>query len=161
LTNHKPTAGETIQKALEQDVVYLNPWEIAGENTKPYMDELFDTMANGKKLYPNQDFFIEVAIKHERALQIVFSNKFMVKQACPEPNHDQTLYHYKHSDDALDLLWQIPDKTTCWKLYENKNYVDPSQFELLSYVMQARDGSLWKKMKKLNGEEWNSSLLEK
>ena len=158
----RETIGKIAYDILNKEAEYVNPNEVMGETEKKdYMKTLFETLEKGKKQFINQNFFIVVNLKHETVLKVVFRNLFELRNSCPTPFFDQTVYMYDYSKDELDLIWQIPDEKTCWKLYEYRNHVDPSQFELLNYVIAAKDGTLWRKMKELNGEKFDSPLLEK
>ena len=87
-------------------------------------------------------------------------NYFYARLSCPTPDYDQTLYKYSHKQESLTFLWVIPSRDTCQLLKDNALQVVPEERELLGFVLNFADGSLFKLAKKLNGEVEDSSLLQ-
>jgi len=110
------------------------------------------------------DFYILVNCKLEKIFSMAmptFKDCFEAKQTCPTPNYDQALYKYNSITEEISYIWSIPDRETCHYLYYNKELVDPSERQLLDFVLKFSDGSLFKLMKQLNGEKYDSPELEK
>lgn len=107
------------------------------------------------------DFFVQALIKKEKLLDNVIRNYFIPTQACPTPHFDQTLYRYNSKKEDVEFLWVIPDQETCEIFHENKHIIVPAEQGLLKYVLDYYDGTLFRLMKKLNGEtQFAGSALE-
>ena len=120
---------------------------------------IFECIDRSKKEYSG-DFYLVVITKKERLLTNVIRNYFMTRVSCPTPDYDQTVYKYNKKDEILDFLWVIPSKDACIMLKENAMLVMPEERQLLQFVLDFADGSLYEMAKKLNGESADSILLQ-
>ena len=73
--------------------------------------------------------------------------------ACPTPNYDQIVYHYKHADDTCNFTWVVPSKEIVQSFYANKELVSPEDYDLLGFVISFVEGDLFRLAKKFNKEE--------
>lgn len=149
----RDTVGKLAVEAQQKDPVSTDARELGGEMTKPYMKELFETLEKGKQAIPGDDFFLVVLTKREHLLKNVVRNYFFYRHTCPTPDYDQAVYHYKKGDDSVDFLWVIPSREGAHGLVENALMVDPELKELLGFVLDFKDGTLFKKAQTLNGED--------
>jgi len=90
----------------------------------------------------------------------VIRNYFYGRRSCPTPNYDQVVYKYHFKDDNLEFLWVIPSREICKHMMAHAIEIDPSEWQLLTYVQKFADGSLFKLAKKLNGEKEDSIELK-
>ena len=120
---------------------------------------IFECIERSKKEYSG-DFYLVVITKKERLLTNVIRNYFMTRVSCPTPDYDQTVYKYNKKYEILDFLWVIPSKDACLMLRENAMYVMPEERQLLQFVLDFADGSLFEVAKRLNGETPDSILLQ-
>jgi hypothetical protein len=91
----------------------------------------------------------------------VFRNYFFARSTCPTPDYDQSVFKYNRADDAIEYIWTVPSKDTCFHLKENYLEVSAKERELLNFVFEFFDGTLYTKSKKLNNEEAKSPLIIK
>ena len=105
------------------------------------------------------NFFIIVITKKERLMENVLRNYFFGRQTCPAPDYDQTIYKYHRDSGVTEFIWVIPSKDTCVLFKENAAIIAPEEIALRDFVLDFDDGTLFKKMKKLNGEKDDSPLL--
>lgn len=108
----------------------------------------------------SDDFYIVVVTKKEPLMRNVLRNYFMARHSCPTPDYDQVVYKYEKKTDILNFLWVIPSKDTCLIMKEYSIQVDPEERQLLQFVLDFADGSLYQMAKRLNGEETNSIFIE-
>jgi hypothetical protein len=137
-----------------------DPDEISLEVHKDYLDNVYKCIEASKKRWPNKDFYVVVLTKHEKILILGFRRYFTGRLSCPTPNYDQIVYQYTAKGDEAKLLWCLPNRKACRMYVLNKHMVDPSEYEILNYIMKYKDGRLLKLAKKLNGEKADSVLLE-
>jgi len=137
------TAKDQTREQLED--YELNLWEAAQRGRRDFGDE----------------FYVVVLTKKERLMPNLLRNYFIPRISCPTPNYDQIVYKYDHRSGDLIFLWVIPDRDTCYALKKNAHEVDPSEYELLRFVLDFADGTLFKISKRLNGEMEDSPLLAK
>lgn len=124
-----------------------------------YFWECFD---EGKKVHsPNKPFYIVVLTKKERLMENVLRNYFFHRSSCPTPDYDQSVYVIDPQTELLELLWVLPAKDVCEFMRNNALKIDPSERQLLMYVLGLYDDSLVKKAKQLNGELELSPFLHK
>ena len=83
----------------------------------------------------------------------VIRNYFLTRFSCPTPEWDQAVYKYDTKSDSLDFLWVVPAKDICKNLKDNALNIDPSEKELLNFVLSFEDGTLLQLSKKLNNEQ--------
>lgn len=135
LWNKTPEAADATEQMREQ----LNEYD----------KKLFACVAEGKKKFPADDFFLVVITKKERLMPNVIRNYFFPRHTCPTPNYDQTVYKYS-ANGEIEFIWTIPKKEAC--LYLIKNALEVKERELLGFVLDFADGTLMKKAMILNKE---------
>lgn len=156
----RETVGKISTDLLRSgDGYQVNPQEIQREVHKDYIDNLIQCYDAHKNIFPN-DFFIVVITKRERLMENVLRNYFLARQSCPTTDYDQAVYRYNKKDNELEFLWVIPSKDSCEHLRDNALVVAPEERDLLRFVLEFYDGTLNEIVKKLNGEQKGSLLLE-
>ncbi len=156
----RDTVGKISSELLKKEPETRDPIELEREMHKDYIAHIHDAIFRGKQDFTG-DFYIVVITKKEPLMENVIRNYFTVRKSCPTPDYDQTVYRLKRVDDLVEFLWVIPSKDTCILLKENALQVAPEEKDLLRYVMDFADGTLFKLAKKLNGEKLNTPELEK
>ena len=149
-------SGDLSQKSPES----RNPIEIQREMQKEYINELKACVTENKRKIQG-DFFVIVITKNEKLMPNVFRNYFFGRKSCPTPDYDQSVFMYRREDDELHYIWTIPSRDASHHLKDNALVVAPEERELLRYIMEFSDGTLYKLSKKLNGEEDKSPLIAK
>lgn len=147
-------SAELSQKAPDS----VDPIEIERELHQEYEKNVYEAVERYKKEWAG-DFYIIVITKKERLMQNVLRNYFFGRESCPTPDYDQTVYLYHRAKEEIEFLWVIPDRETCIMFRENVLKVPESERELLKFVLDFADGTLFKLSKKLNGEVDDSCLL--
>lgn len=158
IVEERDTVGKISSDLLQKQPDSRNPIEIQKEMQQNYMDNLVECVEIHKKIYPT-DFFVVVETKREPLMHNVFRGYFFARLTCPTPNYDQSVYFYNSLEERIEYVWTIPDRETSHLLQENKLYVPLEERQLLEFVLQFADGSLYKRAKELNGEELETSLL--
>jgi hypothetical protein len=126
--------------------------ELVREANKDYEKNLLESVDRGKVAFTN-DFFIVIIFKNERLFDEVHRSLFFPRKSCPTPTYSQTVYKYHRNIDALEFLWVIPDKDTCYFYQYNALEVDEEERELLEYIMSFYSGELDALCKRLNNEQ--------
>jgi hypothetical protein len=122
------------------------------ESLTDYDKNLFENIDLGKKNWPSQDFYVVVITKRERLMTNVLRNYFVARLSCPTPDYDQVVYEYDHSIDKVHFLWVIPCKGVCEGMIANPLGFPLEERQLLKYVLDYADGTLYKLSKTKNGE---------
>ena len=154
----KKTLGEQAVPLLQKEPESRDPIELQREMQRDYLDDLKKCITDFKKTHRG-DFFVVVITKNEKLLPNVFRNYFFARISCPTPDYDQSVYHYKHDIECAEYVWTIPSRDACMYLRHNCQVVAPEERQLLQFVMDFSDGSLFKLSKKLNREVADSPLL--
>jgi len=147
----KKKIGEIAVDLMQKSPDTRSPIELEREAHKDYVSNVFECEKRGKKEL-HGDFFVVVLTKKERLLQNVIRNYYGYRESCPTPDYDQTVYRYDSKRGELEFLWVVPSKDTCMLLKENALLVCEKERELLCFVLDFADGTLYEKMKKLNKE---------
>jgi len=134
-----------------------DPIELEREMHKDYEKNVFLAIERGKKEFGSL-FYIVVITKKEPLMKNVLRNYFTPRSSCPTPDYDQALY--KYDNDTLTFLWVVPSKDTCELFRDNLLQIDPSEKELLQFVLRFYDGDLLRLSRKLNGEIEEGIILE-
>lgn len=156
----KSTVGKIATDLQKQQPQKIKVLDQAAEMKKDYMNNLFEAVDRGCKLY-DTDFFIHVETKQEPLLPNVFRDYFILLKNCPTPNYDQSVFKYNRQAGQIEYIWTIPDRDTCHHLKMHATEVVPEERQLLYYVLKYTDGTLFKLMKKLNGEKLETPELIK
>lgn len=150
----KKTVGEASLELQSKDGDSVTPREQAKESLKDYVSNLYESVKKGKQIFgENIDLFVNVITKKERILKNVLRNYFTCRKTCPTPDYDQAVYRYDHKTDDIIFLWVIPARDVCNELSLNASNIPKEQHELLRYVLEFKDGTLYRKSKELNGEK--------
>jgi len=160
MNEEKETVGKIAVELRDKEAPTQDPIELEREMHKDYEKNVFEAIERGKKEH-DSNFYVVVITKRERLLENIIRNYFTTRLSCPTPEWDQTVYLYERSPERIILLWVIPSKEACSYLQQYATQVDPSEHDLLRYVIQFHDGTLLKFSKKLNGEQEKSPLLDK
>jgi hypothetical protein len=156
--SNKDTVGKAAVELMAKSPETRSPIELEREMQKEYIDNLIECVNNSKKTYLG-DFFITVLTKNEKLLPNVFRNYFYARSTCPSPNYDQTVFKYNSVDESIEYLWTLPNRETAHYLRKNALQVHPEERQLLDFILQFSDGTLFRLAKKLSGEEISSVLL--
>jgi hypothetical protein len=153
---------ETVGKVardlqLKDDGYAVNVIDQQREMTQDYMKNLFEAVDRGYKQFAG-DFFVHVETKKEKLLENVLRNYFIIRETCPTPNYDQTVFRYHREKGDIQFFWTIPDRNTCFYFKQNALEVIDEEKELLKFVLQFDDGTLLKLCKKLNGEKTDTII---
>lgn len=154
----RDTVGKVASELMAKAPESSDPIEIERSMQGEYIDELIKCINDNKNIM-NGNFFIVVLTKNEKLMPNVFRNYFYARHTCPTPNYDQSVYMYDAKDEVLSYLWTLPGRDVAHHLKDNALKVHPDERQLLDFVLQFADGSLFRRAKKLNGEEDTSSLL--
>ncbi len=130
------------------------------EQLNDYEKNVYECALLGSTIY-NSDFYIVVLTKKEKLMENVLRHYFFHRQTCPTPDYDQAVYRFNSSIQALEFLWVIPSKDTCYYLKEHALEIPYKERELLQYVLDFFDDTLMVKAKKLNGELLLTPFLER
>lgn len=166
----KQTIGSIASDLLSKnDTLNLNPQEIQKAQEKEYLDNLVWCVEHAKKEIDcagiqghdqcatrsrlRGDFFVTALLKKEKLLENVLRNYFVATQTCPTPTYDQTVFKYNDAKGDIEFIWVVPDRETCLTFKENITQIVPEERQLLQNILDFYDGTLYKKMKKFNGEE--------
>jgi len=148
----RETVGKIASDLMQKTPDTRDPIELERELHKDYEKNIYLCCDEGKKAHYG-DFFITVVTKKETLMKNVLRNMFLHRSSCPTPDYDQTVYHYDKRNDALKFLWVIPSKDTCTLFKDNALEIVESEKELLRYILDFDDGTLYKLAKKFNGEQ--------
>ena len=151
LSEKRETVGKVAADLLK------NPEEVTAidqtsESLTDFEKNVILAVERGQKEYPAKDFFVVVIMRRYRLLENVVRNDYFYRLTCPSPDYDQVVYKYHSFSDSLEFLWVIPAKDACLYLKEHALEVPKEEKQLLQYVLDFSDGTLYTKAKALNGE---------
>lgn len=155
----RDTVGKLSSELLAKEPESNDPIELEREMQKDYLDNLMSCVQEGSKIYYT-DFYVVVLTKRERLMSNVLRNYFLHRISCPTPDYDQAVFKVDRSSQTVIYLWSIPSQDACHHLKDNALYVHPQEKQLLQFVLDFADGTLFKVAKKLNGEELETPLLQ-
>jgi hypothetical protein len=157
-TIKRETVGKISSDLLNKTPITNDPIEIERAMHGDYLKNMLSCIDDASDEFGNA-YFIVVLTKRERLMSNVLRNYFFARSTCPTPDYDQTVYLYKKDADCLDFIWVIPSKDTCIYLKNNALSVVEEEKQLLRFVLDFADGTLYKLAKKLNNEVDDSSEL--
>ena len=148
----RDTVGKISSELLIKDPDSRNPIELEQEMHTDYDKHIYDCVETSRHIYPG-NFYVVVIVKKEPLMQNVLRNYFFSRSTCPAPDYDQTVYFYDRQEERIEFLWVIPSKDTCLYMKEHALEIPFDEHELLKFVLDFSDGTLYKKARHLNGEE--------
>ena len=157
MTERKTVGQISSELAIKQPDTQ-DPIELEREMHSDYEQKIDECIALHKKKW-TQDFYIIVITKKEPLMPNVIRNYFYGRLSCQTPDYDQTVYFYDQESDIIEFLWVIPSKDACLYLKENALLVDPAESQLLRFVLDFADGTLFAIAKTRNRERSDSPLL--
>lgn len=152
MNEKKETVGALAMKAAATSDGKDLVMDVAGEMSKDYVEQLYETVDRGRKQYPSTNFYVVVLMKREKLMKNVLRNYFLYRLSAPTPNYEQTVYLYDYKSDELKQLWFVLDKESVYFYIKNRNIVGPEDYDLVKSSMDFVDGTLYAKALKLNGE---------
>lgn len=156
------TVGKVATELWDKQLDTRNVQEIISASMSRAELAFDEAIKDGKKKWHGQSFFIVALSRDFRKLMYkTLMNQFVARQTCPTPNYDQHVWRYDFHSGQTEYIWSIPCKEACHYLKDNALLVAPEEKELLRYVLEYADGTLYKKCKKLNGEKETSNELER
>ena len=158
MTKKRETVGKLSLELSKKEAPTRNPIELEQEMHTEYDANLWECVDATKK-WIHGDFFVVVITKNEKLMPNVFRNYFFARSSCPSPDYDQTVYRYDKAQDCLSFIWVVPSRDACYHLKNNALKVVGEERQLLQFVLDFADGSLYKLAKAFNGEQMDSSLL--
>jgi hypothetical protein len=120
-----------------------------------YLNNLIECVNENKKHYPSS-FFVVVLTKNERLMPNVFRNYFYARFSCPTPDYDQSVFRYNKQEERIEYLWTIPSRDASLHLKTHALEVVSEEKELLKFVLEFADGTLFKKAQQYNKEHIES-----
>lgn len=156
----KQTVGAQVEPLLQKEPDSRDPIELQREMQKDYHDNLIQCINDFKK-NNRGDFFVVVLTKNEKLMPNVFRNYFFARRTCPTPNYDQSVFLYRSDLEMAEYIWTIPSQDACMHLRYNAHLVAPEERQLLGFVLDFADGTLYELCKKLNKEQKDSIKIIK
>jgi len=160
MNKKKETVGKISLDLSQKIPESRDPIEIQREMQQDYLKELVSCVESNKNSI-HGDFFIIVITKNEKLMPNVFRNYFFARNTCPTPDYDQSVFMYRRQLEEIEYIWTIPSRDACIHLKENALLVVPEERNLLDFILQFSDGSLYKLARKLNAEVENPSIIAK
>lgn len=148
----RDTVGKIALELMQKTPDSRDPIEIERELHKDYESNIYTCLSEGKKTH-NGDFFVVVITKKEPLMQNVLRNYFTHRKSCPTPDYDQTVYRYCAKEEYAEFLWVIPSRDTCTLFKDSALEVATEERDLLRFILDFDDGTLYKLAKRLNNEQ--------
>lgn len=154
------TVGRISYDLLQKSPESRDPIELERAMQEDYLKHLLECCETHKNIFTDT-FFIVIITKNEKLMPNVFRNYFSARISCPTPDYDQTVFAYDRQNDRLQYIWTIPSKDACLHLLSHKDEVVSEEKQLLNFIIQYADGTLFELSKKYNGEQAIGPLLIK
>ena len=118
--------------------------ELAEEGYEGYEQMVIKAVENGKKEFDSGNFFIDVIWRKKKSERGGIRKDALWLKNIPTPHFNQTVYLYHRDIDDVEVLWSLPDQDTCTAYYHNRNHVPPSDYPILTQVMNYFDGTIFR-----------------
>lgn len=148
----RDTVGKISSALLQKQPESNDPIELQRKMQEDWCNQIDICIANHMDTFAT-DFYVVIITKRERLMPNVYRNYFCARSSCPTPDYDQTVYKFHKQDNLIEYIWTVPDKETCLHLKENALMIHPEEKELLGFIMDFADGTLFKRALELNGDE--------
>jgi len=146
-----PIGKEYLDRASRPTDDTVAVGDLSRSMSSDYMKNLVDTALKARGSY-SERYYIVVLTKVERLIGTAIRNYFVARQSCPTPNYGQTVYSFDPKDESFELLWLVPIKKVCDKMYSDRFNVELINDPLINYVVDYIEGRLLGLCMKLNKE---------
>lgn len=154
----RDTVGKISLDLQQKQPETHDPIALERAMQEDYIKNLVECVEKHTQIFSN-NFYVVVITKNEKLMPNVFRNYFSARESCPTPDYDQSVFRYNKQAEELEYIWSIPSRDACHHLKDNALEVHSDEKELLHFVLQFADGTLYKLAKKLNGEEIDTPFL--
>lgn len=148
----RPTVGKIASDLMLKAPESRDPIELQRKMQEDWPKEIDICISNHLNIF-DSDFYVVILTKRERLMPNVFRNYFIGKPTCPTPDYDQSVYKFHRKEGMVEYLWTVPDREACLYLKNNALFVDPKERELLGFVLDFADGTLFRRACELNGDK--------
>jgi len=152
----KKTVGQKVNEIREKGFQSINLRETSHAMGEKHQKDLMETFDLGQAQYSGS-FFIEVIFKKEKFFDEMVRNYMVVKEACPRPIVNQSLYHFDHQKGELELWWHLPPVAVAITLWTHPEFCgfDKASIERLKTVQAFYGGDLIRK-----SHEYNCKIVD-
>ena len=147
-------AVELAQKADDKHSI----GEQMQEQLSNYDTELFLCFERNKQKYKGI-FYIVVITRGDKLLKNVIRHQFFARNSAPTPEYDQCVYQCHKEWPEPRFMWVMPCKDYSEYMFNNKESISPTEYQLLQFVIDFYDGTLLKLVKHLNHETEDTGQL--
>lgn len=155
----KPTVGKIALDLMNQKQENKDSIAQTQAMLTDYEKNFYDAFDRGKAQFQG-DFYVVVLTKKERLMGNVIRNYFIVRESCPTPEFDQIVYKCIKKENAVELLWTVPNIQACDHYRTYPLEVPNEQRDLFNNILNFYDGSLLRLCKKLNKEIKESTVTD-
>src|SRR5579863_8749739 len=152
MVSKRPTVGKISSDLIAKTPDSRDPIELQRKMQEDWCNQIDLCIQSHLSIF-NSDFYVVIITKREPLMPNVMRNYFCARSTCPTPDYDQTVYKFHRKEGMVEYIWTIPDKQSCLYLQDNMLMVAPEEKELLQFVLDFADGSLFKRACELNGDK--------
>jgi hypothetical protein len=147
----KDTFGKIASELLQKEPEERSVIELQRSMNEKYYENLIKCAMRERENFTGS-FFITVITKNEKLFPNTFRHYYFARHTCPTPDYDQSVFFYDRRDEEIRYIWTIPSQDACHYLINNALYVAPEERDSLNFVLQFKNGDLFKIAQHLNGE---------
>lgn len=139
----KETVGKVSQSLLAKADTKQGIVDTERAVNKDYFDHCKECVERKPHSEWKEPWFLITVNKKERLLENVIRRYFFGRKSLPSPEYDQTVWHYHPSSGNMEFLWCIPDKNTCYQIYNNRSEIPTEENHLAKFVIDFMDNRLY------------------
>lgn len=119
------TVGALSNLARDADTKSVLIGDVNREMLKGFIDDINAALEDGRKEFPDQDFFVLVTEKWEYQMKNALVRKVAIFKKRPYPEANTTCYKYDSLAKDVKFCWDLPMRHEMWNVKQASAIFDP------------------------------------
>lgn len=120
----RQTVGSLSNEVRSADTKSMKIGDINAEMLKGFIDDINNALDQGRKEYPDENFFVLVTEKWELQMKNALYRKVALSKKRPYPEANTTCFKYDHNLKEVRFCWDLPMRHDMWNIMANAALFD-------------------------------------
>lgn len=122
----RQTVGSLSNEIRNSDIKSVLIGDINNEMLKGFVDDINSSLEDGRKQFPDQDFYVLVTEKWEAQMRNALVRKMVIFKKRPYPEANTTCYKYSAVTKDVKFCWDLPMRHEMWNVKQASAIFHPS-----------------------------------
>ena len=122
---NRKTVGAISNEIRNTDTKSMLIGDVNNEMLKGFVDDINSALEDGRKEFPNQDFYVLVTEKWEYQMKNALVRKIALFKKRPYPEANTTCFKYDHKSKDVKYCWDLPMRHEMWNVKQSSAIFEP------------------------------------